>query len=90
MIKNTEDSATQFRRGKGKKVRYDTLGVTQDVKAIQLFPAKLKGNGQSQTSSLGRPRPSANRGYTLLLYHESFAYKFSVGERSLGLGLGEN
>ncbi|GBN56878.1 hypothetical protein AVEN_215006-1 [Araneus ventricosus] len=35
---------------------------------------KHKGNGQSQTSSLGRPRSSANKNCTLLLYHESFAY----------------
>ncbi|GBN30713.1 hypothetical protein AVEN_17476-1, partial [Araneus ventricosus] len=33
-----------------------------------------KGNGGSQTSSLERPRSSANRRCTLLLYHESFAY----------------
>ncbi|GBN09550.1 hypothetical protein AVEN_121773-1 [Araneus ventricosus] len=34
---------------------------------------KHKGNGRSQTSSLGRPRSSGNRSCTLL-YHESFAY----------------
>ncbi|GBM20762.1 hypothetical protein AVEN_30015-1 [Araneus ventricosus] len=50
--------------------------VTQGVKAIPLYPLKHKGNGQSQTSSLGRPRSSANRSCTLLLYHESFAYSF--------------
>ncbi|GBN93813.1 hypothetical protein AVEN_195471-1 [Araneus ventricosus] len=43
--------------------------VTQGVKAIPLYPAK--GNRQSQTSSLGRPRSTANNSCTLLLYHES-------------------
>ncbi|GBN59489.1 hypothetical protein AVEN_34490-1 [Araneus ventricosus] len=54
---------------------------------------KHKGNGQSQTSSLGRPRSSANRSCTLPHYDESFAYSigyFSVGERTLGLGLAED
>ncbi|GBL87228.1 hypothetical protein AVEN_13078-1 [Araneus ventricosus] len=53
---------------------------------------KYKGNGQSQTSSLGRPRSSASRSWPLLLYHESFAYSigFSVGQRTLGLGLAED
>ncbi|GBM92478.1 hypothetical protein AVEN_2114-1 [Araneus ventricosus] len=48
--------------------------VTQGVKAIPLYQLKYKGNGQSQTSSLGRPMSSANRSCTLLLYRESFAY----------------
>ncbi|GBN38566.1 hypothetical protein AVEN_132320-1, partial [Araneus ventricosus] len=48
--------------------------VTQGVKAIPLYQLKHKGNGQSQTSSLVRPRSSANRSCTLLLCHESFAY----------------
>ncbi|GBM08367.1 hypothetical protein AVEN_108367-1 [Araneus ventricosus] len=48
--------------------------VTQGVKAIPYTQLKHKGNGQSQTSSLGRPKSSANRSCTLLLYHESFAY----------------
>ncbi|GBN63074.1 hypothetical protein AVEN_179737-1 [Araneus ventricosus] len=47
--------------------------VTQGVKAIPLHKLKHKGNGQSHTSSLGRPR-SANRSCTLLLYHESFVF----------------
>ncbi|GBM44644.1 hypothetical protein AVEN_214178-1 [Araneus ventricosus] len=52
--------------------------VTQGLKAIPLYPAKAKGNGQSQTSSLGRPRSSANRRYTLLIYHELFAYSIGI------------
>ncbi|GBM63932.1 hypothetical protein AVEN_110485-1 [Araneus ventricosus] len=66
--------------------------VTQGLKAIPLYQLKHKGNRQSQTSSLGRPRSSGNRSYTLLLYHESFAYSFgfSVSERTLGLGLAED
>ncbi|GBN09997.1 hypothetical protein AVEN_123651-2-1, partial [Araneus ventricosus] len=43
---------------------------------------KHKGNGQSQDSSLGPPRSSANRSYALPLYHESFAFS--------GLGLAED
>ncbi|GBM30546.1 hypothetical protein AVEN_265000-1 [Araneus ventricosus] len=64
--------------------------VTQGEKVIPLYPLKHKGNGQSQTSSLGRPRSTANRSRTLLLYHGSFAYSFSVGGRTLGLGLAED
>ncbi|GBM60341.1 hypothetical protein AVEN_46770-1, partial [Araneus ventricosus] len=53
---------------------------------------KHEGNERSQTSSLGRPRSSANRSCTLLFYHESFAYSFgfSVGERTLGFDLAED
>ncbi|GBM20265.1 hypothetical protein AVEN_42416-1 [Araneus ventricosus] len=71
---------------------FSPVKVTQGVKAIPLYQLKHKSNGQSQTSSLGRPRSSANRSCTLLLYHESFAYSFgfSVGERTLGLGLAED
>ncbi|GBN31947.1 hypothetical protein AVEN_129906-1 [Araneus ventricosus] len=52
----------------------------------------IKSNGQSQTSSLGRPRSSANRSCTLLLYYEPFAYRIGlpIGERTLGIGLAED
>ncbi|GBM63153.1 hypothetical protein AVEN_266805-1 [Araneus ventricosus] len=65
--------------------------VTQGVKAIPFHYTKLKhkGKGQSQTSSLGRPRSIANRSCTLLLY-ESFAYFSVVGKQTLGLGLAED
>ncbi|GBM63569.1 hypothetical protein AVEN_173069-1 [Araneus ventricosus] len=52
--------------------------VTQVEKAFHYTQLKHKGNGQSQTSSLGRPRPSANNSCSLLLYHESFAYSFGL------------
>ncbi|GBM35051.1 hypothetical protein AVEN_203218-1 [Araneus ventricosus] len=35
---------------------------------------KQERNEEGQTSSLGRPRSSANRSCSLFLYHESFAY----------------
>ncbi|GBN94216.1 hypothetical protein AVEN_97284-1 [Araneus ventricosus] len=66
------------------------LAGSPKLEGHSITQLKYKGSGQSQTSSLGRPRSSANRRCTLLLYHESFAYSFSVSDRTLELGLAED
>ncbi|GBO07340.1 hypothetical protein AVEN_125921-1 [Araneus ventricosus] len=67
-------------------------GSPKACRSLHYTHLKHKGIGQSQTSSLGRPRPTEAALSSFTMNRSSIVLDtaFSVGERTLGLGLAED